>query len=143
MGKAVGQILQVVVGVALVILSSGVGASIGWSLIVGGTLGIFIAQALIGKPPSFLRNLGHDIEYSGTVEPRRIVYGEMKVSGMNVIPPWTSGASNKFLHQVRPDEGDNFKRGSINQCGEDQQIKWQSQTEYAKPNTGDRAADIK
>lgn len=41
-----------------------------------------------------------DVEYSGTLEPRRIIYGKMKVSGMNCIPPLTSGSSNEFLHQV-------------------------------------------
>lgn len=40
------------------------------------------------------------VEYSGTVEPRRIIYGERLVSGMNAIPPWNSGSSNKYLHQV-------------------------------------------
>lgn len=41
-----------------------------------------------------------DVEYSGTVETRRIIYGEMLVSGMNVIPPLVSGTNNEFLHQV-------------------------------------------
>jgi hypothetical protein len=57
-----------------------------------------VAQALAHKPR--VRRLGQDIEYFGTVEPRRIIYGEMKVSGMNVIPPWTSGPGNKYLQQV-------------------------------------------
>jgi hypothetical protein len=41
-----------------------------------------------------------DVEYSGTVETRRIIYGEMLVSGMNVIPPLVSGTNNEFLHQA-------------------------------------------
>ncbi len=41
-----------------------------------------------------------DVEYSGTIETRRIIYGEMLVSGMNVIPPLVSGTNNEFLHQV-------------------------------------------
>jgi hypothetical protein len=56
------------------------------------------AQMLIGKPK--VSRQPQDVEYSGTVEPRRIIYGEMLVSGMNVIPPLTSGTSNDFLHQV-------------------------------------------
>lgn len=40
------------------------------------------------------------LEYSGGVEPRRIIYGEIRVSGMNVLPALTSGASNEYLHQV-------------------------------------------
>ena len=40
------------------------------------------------------------VEYRGTVEPRRIIYGTMKVSGMDCIPAVTSGSNNKYLHQV-------------------------------------------
>jgi hypothetical protein len=40
------------------------------------------------------------LEYAGTLEQRRIIYGEQMVSGMNCIPPLTSGTNNKFLHQV-------------------------------------------
>lgn len=39
-----------------------------------------------------------DVEYSGTIEPRRIMYGELKCSGMHVLPPVTTGTNNKFLH---------------------------------------------
>jgi len=42
----------------------------------------------------------NDVEYSGNIEPRRMIYGEMLVSGMNVIPPLTSGTNNEYLHQV-------------------------------------------
>jgi Putative phage tail protein/SprB repeat len=41
-----------------------------------------------------------DVEYTGTMEPRRIIYGKMKVAGMNVIPPMTSGTNSAYLHQV-------------------------------------------
>lgn len=58
-----------------------------------------VVNGLLTKKPR-LRRLGQDIEYFGTVEPRRIIYGQMRVSGMNVIPPWTSGDGNKFLHQA-------------------------------------------
>ena len=40
------------------------------------------------------------VEYTGTVEPRRIIYGQILAAGMNAIPPVTSGTNNKFLHQV-------------------------------------------
>jgi len=56
------------------------------------------AMMLIGKPK--ISRQPQDVEYSGTLEPRRIVYGEMLVSGMNAIPPLTSGNTNDFLHQV-------------------------------------------
>jgi hypothetical protein len=39
-------------------------------------------------------------EYSGTIEPRRIIYGELVVSGMHVIPPLSSGSDNRFTHFV-------------------------------------------
>lgn len=57
-----------------------------------------ITEALIGLPK--LSRPAQDVEYSGTVESRRIIYGEMLVSGMNVIPPMTSGSNNEYLHQV-------------------------------------------
>jgi hypothetical protein len=41
-----------------------------------------------------------DVEFAGTLEPRRIIYGENKVSGMYVIPPLVSGSTNQYLHQV-------------------------------------------
>jgi len=39
-------------------------------------------------------------EYTGTVEPRRILYGTLLVSGVNVIPPWCGGAGNAMLDQI-------------------------------------------
>jgi hypothetical protein len=41
-----------------------------------------------------------DIEYSGTVEPRRLIFGQCRVSGMNTLPPLTEGLSNQSLHQI-------------------------------------------
>jgi hypothetical protein len=41
-----------------------------------------------------------DVEFAGTLEPRRIIYGQNKVSGMYVIPPLVSGSTNQYLHQV-------------------------------------------
>jgi len=57
-----------------------------------------ISEAIVGKPRIDKRPA--DIEYTGTVEPRRLIYGEILASGINVIPPLTSGDSNKYLHQV-------------------------------------------
>ena len=57
-----------------------------------------VSELLLGKPKVPRR--AQDVEYNGTVEPRRIIYGKMRVSGLNVIPPLTSGNKNKFLHQV-------------------------------------------
>ncbi len=55
-------------------------------------------QMLVGKPR--VPRPAQDVEYSGTVEARRIIYGEMLVSGMNAIPPLCSGTNNDYLHQV-------------------------------------------
>ena len=41
-----------------------------------------------------------DINYTGTLEPRRILYGKHKMGGMHVIPPMTSGDNNDMLHMV-------------------------------------------
>ena len=57
-----------------------------------------ISEALIGLPK--LSRPAQDVEYSGTIEPRRIIYGEMLVAGMNVIPPMTNGENNEYLNQV-------------------------------------------
>jgi hypothetical protein len=57
-----------------------------------------ITIALIGIPR--ISKVRSDVEFSGTVEPRRVVYGEQLIAGMNVIPPMVSGTNNEFLHQV-------------------------------------------
>lgn len=58
-----------------------------------------IMTAIAGNQSQTLSN-SQTVEYSGTVEPRRIIYGTNLVSGLNVIPPWCSGASNGTLHQL-------------------------------------------
>ena len=40
------------------------------------------------------------VEYNGTVEPARGIFGQMRVSGMNAIGPWCSGSRGEYLHQV-------------------------------------------
>jgi len=66
---------------------------------IGTSIGLQkVSELLLGKPKIPRRS--QDQEYYGTVEGRRIIYGQMRVSGLNVIPPLTSGEKNKFLHQV-------------------------------------------
>lgn len=95
-----GQAVKAVVGIVATVVGFATGqvwlSKLGVSLIIGGALDI-VAQALADKPAT--TRVGQDIEYTGTVERRRIIYGRTRVSGMNVIPPWTSGDGNKFLHQ--------------------------------------------
>ncbi len=57
-----------------------------------------VTEALAGKPR--IAKQAADVEYTGTVEPRRIIYGEILASGINIIPPLTSGSTNEFLNQV-------------------------------------------
>lgn len=66
-------------------------------LALGAVLGGIANQ--LTKKPKIPRPV-QDVEYSGTIEPRRIIYGQMKVSGMNVIPPMTTGLNGEMLHQV-------------------------------------------
>ena len=58
----------------------------------------FVAAQIQGNPTKI--NAGTQDEYSGSVEPRRLIYGTVLISGMNVIPPWTSGPQNEYMHQV-------------------------------------------
>jgi hypothetical protein len=57
-----------------------------------------IAAQIAGKARSSRAETG--VEYAGTVEPRRIIYGEVIVAGMHAIPPLTSGSDNRYLHSV-------------------------------------------
>lgn len=61
-----------------------------------------ISRALAPKPTSGQQTQTVlNVEYAGTVEGRRLIYGTMKVSGMNCIPgSWISGANGEYLHQV-------------------------------------------
>jgi hypothetical protein len=101
----VSKVVRGVIAVALIVVSAFAGqlhigvklASILFSVGTSLALGV-IAQSLSSKPRA--RRNGQEIEYAGTVEPRRIIYGTNKVSGMNVIPPWLSGDNNQYLHQV-------------------------------------------
>lgn len=74
--------------------------AVGKALIaVGTTIAVNkVTEALAGKPR--INKQAADVEYTGTVEPRRIIYGEVLASGINVIPPMTSGSTNEYLHQV-------------------------------------------
>ena len=67
---------------------------------IGGNLLLMkVSQALGPKVPR-ATSRPPDVEYSDTVAPRRIVYGENKISGMNVIPAIVTGTKGEYLHQV-------------------------------------------
>lgn len=56
-----------------------------------------IMQALAPRPPQ-ARGINWQANYSGTMEPRRTVYGEVRAGGMHVIPGISTGDKGKFLH---------------------------------------------
>lgn len=58
-------------------------------------------QALTPKPPGVQsRGVEWQANYAGTNEPRRIIYGEVRVGGMHTIPAFVSGDDGENLHIV-------------------------------------------
>jgi hypothetical protein len=98
MSKFVGALVGVVEIVAGAVLDYFSFGTIGNGLIITGigTLLGAAAQLLISPHRAPVQPI--DVNYSGTLEPRRIIYGKMKVGGMHVIPPLTSGNNNDYLH---------------------------------------------
>lgn len=76
------------------------------NVIVAYAAAAIAAYAIYSQQKSSLPNPGgtlagsQTVEYSGTTEPRRIIYGQNLVSGMNVVPPWCHGSKNEILDQV-------------------------------------------
>lgn len=69
------------------------------AVVVGSVWGLQkLSEALIPRPR--IPRPKQDVEYTDSVAPRRIIFGTNRVSGMNVIPPLTSGPKNEWLHQV-------------------------------------------
>lgn len=107
--------LKIVAGVALIYTGAGIavgvgalaGASVGTLVAISTAANVLAATTVLGgiaraltPKPRTPGNPGVQQEYAGNVEPVRIVYGTMLVSGMNVIPPITTGTDNQSLHQV-------------------------------------------
>jgi len=44
---------------------------------------------------------GYNVNYSGTAEPRRLIYGEVVIGGMHTIPPICTGTDGKLMHLVQ------------------------------------------
>ncbi len=57
-----------------------------------------LSEALVPIPKGVTPKA--DVEYTDSVAPRRVIFGTVRASGMNVIPPLTSGPKNEWLHQV-------------------------------------------
>lgn len=97
MSKAILGAVEIVVGAVLDYFSFGTAGNTLISMGIGTLLGA-AADALIGpkKPPVNPIT----VAYSGTLEPRRIIYGQIRISGMYVIPPMTSGGNNDDFHLI-------------------------------------------
>lgn len=91
LGLAAGAGLVAVGGTAWA-ATMAIGGALGTAAFLSGVS----AQLASRKSPRYTV----DVEYAGTVEPRRILYGFNRVSGMHTIPPLTTGTNNKFLHKV-------------------------------------------
>jgi len=76
----------------------GVTTAMVWELIALTVVSMILAPKASGQGSQL--SPGINEEFSGTVEPRRIVYGQTLVSGMNCIPPWCHGSKNEMLDQV-------------------------------------------
>ncbi len=58
-----------------------------------------VSKALTPKPKGPGRQV-IPTEYSGTIEPRRIIYGQNRTSGMNALSATVTGSTGEYLHQV-------------------------------------------
>jgi hypothetical protein len=58
---------------------------------VGASLLLNVAASFFIKAPRAAPLAGIGINYAGTLEARRIIYGQLKMGGMNALPPLTSG----------------------------------------------------
>ena len=85
MSNVVKAVVGVVVTTLGIITGSPVLLSLGVSLLLNAAASLFI------KAPRLPPIAGIGLNYSGTLEPRRIVYGTVKTGGLNALPPWTSG----------------------------------------------------
>lgn len=90
--------IKAIVGVVAVVV--GIVTYQPWLVSIGASLLLNAAASLFIKAPRASPLAGVSINYSGTLEPRRIIYGTLKMGGINCLPPLTSGANNDFMHQV-------------------------------------------
>lgn len=100
MGKAVKGfvgMLLVGFGAALSVTGNAAGS---WMMKIGFGLLLGAAAEAMAPRHRLPGSSGIQVEYGGQVEPRVVIYGTMRVSGLNVIPPMVSGDQNKYLHQA-------------------------------------------
>lgn len=63
-------------------------------------LGLLEEASKLFTPSPPKNRIRQDVEYSGTVTPRRIIYGKLRVGGLNTIRPLVVDAKGKLLHQI-------------------------------------------
>lgn len=97
MGKAIGAVVGVVEIAAGAVIDYATEGSGGNWLIASGVSSLlgYAASLLLNPHRSPLMPIGAN--YTGTLEPRRIIYGELTIGGMYATPPMTAGANNDYL----------------------------------------------
>lgn len=86
MGKVIDAVLGVVEIAAGAVLDF-YGYGIGNGLIAAGVAQLINSAIVLLTSPHRPPVSPTDVNYSGTLEPRRIIYGMQKVGGVGVIPP--------------------------------------------------------
>src|SRR5207248_904462 len=91
--KAVVGIVLIVVGVAISPYAPTLSL---WLERAGFAMLLTTAASLFIKANHSAPISGISINYTGSLEPRRIIYGRLKLGGLNVLPPLTSGPAHDF-----------------------------------------------
>jgi len=82
---------------ALLVAAAKIGVVLGYAA-VGAALNK--AASLLSPRPKSGAGRGLEVPFTDSAADGLILYGRVKVSGLNVIPPLSSGTEGRFLHQV-------------------------------------------
>jgi hypothetical protein len=98
--QAIVGVVEIAAGVLLI------ETPLGAPLILAGSANLLgYAVSLLNNPHrQTLVPIG--ASYAGTLEPRRIIYGTLKVAGMYTAPPLTSGPCHDFADYIALATGD-------------------------------------
>ena len=88
-----GKTVKIILAIAAIVVGVATGQT--WLIAVG----VSGLSSILTKKPT-LPSTAIAVEYNGTLEPTRGIFGQMRVSGMNLIPSWTSGTRGEYLHQA-------------------------------------------
>ena len=98
--KVIGNAILTVFGASSAVATGLAYAAATALVYVGQAIALTKVSQLLGPKAPKVRDFPADVEYSDTMASRRILYGENKVAGMNVIPPLVTGSDGEYLHQV-------------------------------------------